>query len=319
MTKDAKLVSVIIPCYNVEPYVSRAIQSIINQTYTNIEIWIIDDGSTDDTLDKIAYFTDTRISLVKSKQNTKKIGAVNDVLKKVNGDFICFQDADDWSEPTRIEKQVDQFLEIRELGICFTAYKNYGDRVNTAFPIALSNEDLRDEFIDFGNKRNNHFHATCCPSMMISKDVLNDCPGYNHYFTARVGEDIHWIYRILKKYQGLTVNEHLYNYTVRKDSLTGNQFMGNNPKAAYAWELLEKIIKKDIYEGIDLLSDSNSKLLSSIELESCEEALIKTILQKNKIITMYKSSSSMLIGKSILAPFHFIIYTIKNKIFVKKY
>ncbi len=319
MVKKEPLVSVIIPCYNVSAYVSRAIQSIINQTYTNIEVWIIDDASTDDTLDKIKLFNDARINLVLFKQNTQKIGAVNDVLKKVKGDFICFQDSDDWSEPKRIEKQLQQFLNIQELGICFTGYNRSGDKSDSPLPISLSNEDLRDEFIDFGNKRNNHFHATCCPSMMISKEVLNYLPGYDPYFTGRVGEDIHWIYRILRKYQGLTVNEHLYNYTVRKDSLTGNQFMGNNPRAAYAWELLAKIIQKDIYEGIDLLSESNSELLGSIELESCEEALIKTILQKNKIIVMYKSSLSMLIGKSILAPFHFIIYIIKNKIFVKKY
>ena len=61
MVKNEPLVSVIIPCYNVSAYVNRAIQSIINQTYTNIEVWIIDDASTDDTLDKIQLFDDPRI------------------------------------------------------------------------------------------------------------------------------------------------------------------------------------------------------------------------------------------------------------------
>ena len=210
MVKKEPLVSVIIPCYNVSAYVSRAIQSIINQTYTNIEVWIIDDASTDDTLDKIKLFNDARINLVLFKVNTQKIGAVNDVLKKVKGDFICFQDSDDWSEPKRIEKQVQQFLEIQELGICFTGYNRSGDKKDSPFPISLSNEDLRDEFLDFGNKRNKHYHATCCPSMMINRTVLKDFPGYDLYFTGRVGEDIHWIYRILKKHKGQTINEYLF-------------------------------------------------------------------------------------------------------------
>jgi glycosyltransferase involved in cell wall biosynthesis len=175
------LVSVIIPCYNVSAFVEKAIRSIICQTYTNLEIFIIDDASTDDTLIKIKYFTDKRIKTIEYKENTKKIGAVNEALKKVNGDFICFQDADDWSDPTRIEKQVKRFFENRELGICFTGYKNIGIHNHTPSSIALSNEDLRDEFIDFGHKKNKYFHATCCASMMISKDILIDICNSRNY------------------------------------------------------------------------------------------------------------------------------------------
>jgi len=300
---EQPLVSVIIPCYNVSTYVDKAIRSILGQTYTNLEILIIDDASTDDTLSKIQFFNDKRIRVIVGKENTKKIGAVNEVLKKVNGDFICFQDADDWSEPTRIEKQVNQFIQTRELGICFTAYKHYGDKENIPSPISLSNEDLRDEFIDFGNKKNKHYQPTCCPSMMISRTVLKDFPGYDLYFTGRVAEDIHWIYRILKKYKGQTINEYLYNYTVRKDSLTGNQFMGTNSKAAYSWKLLSMIIYKDIYENFDLLNPENIDELKALELLACEEALAQQIQITYKTSAAYENSRSFKIGKLILSPF----------------
>jgi glycosyltransferase involved in cell wall biosynthesis len=297
------LVSVIIPCYNVSIYVDRAIRSILGQTYKNLEILIIDDASTDDTLSKIQSFNDNRIRVIVFKENTKKIGAVNEVLKKVNGDLICFQDADDWSDATRIEKQVNQFTKIKELGICFTAYKNIGDKKDIPSPISLSNEDLRDEFIDFGHKKNKHFNATCCPSMMISKAVLNDFCGYDTYFIGRVGEDIHWIYRILKKFQGVSINEPLYNYTLRIDSLTGNQFMGNNPKAAYAWKLLSVIIFKDIYEKFDLLDSENINALKEIELLACEAALLEQIKLNHKTTAAYEKSRSFKIGKIVLMPF----------------
>lgn len=301
------LVSVLIPCYNVSAYVAKAIQSILDQTYTNLEIFIIDDASIDDTLHKIESFNDNRIRIIQFKDNTKKIGAVNEVLKQVNGVFICFQDADDWSETNRIESQVNQFLNNKELGICFTAYKNVGEKKFKPSPISLSNEDLRDEFIDFGHRQNKHFHPTCCPSMMISKTVLVNFCGYHPYFFGRVGEDIHWIYKILKKFQGVTVNEPLYYYNVRIDSLTGNQFMGNNPKAAYTWGLLSEIIYKDIYENIDTLDSKYSELLKDLELKACEEALIKNIQLKNETRYTYENSMNFKIGKLILTPFKMLV------------
>ena len=112
------LVSVIIPCFNVEKYVEKAIISILNQTYKNLEIWIIDDGSTDDTLQKIKSFEDQKIKVIAVKENTQKIGGVNEVLKKVQGDYIAFQDADDWSEPDRIEKQIKEFFKDKQFHSC---------------------------------------------------------------------------------------------------------------------------------------------------------------------------------------------------------
>jgi glycosyltransferase involved in cell wall biosynthesis len=304
------LVSVLVPCYNVSAYVVNAIQSILDQTYTNLEVLIIDDASTDDTLRKIKSFNDSRIRVIEFKDNTKKIGAVNKVLKQVNGVFICFQDSDDWSQPNRIEKQVNQFINNKELGICFTAYTIIGEKKNTPSPISLSNEDLRDEFIDFGHKKNIHFHPTCCPSMMISKEVLHDFCGYDYYFSGRVGEDIHWIYRILKKFQGVTINELLYNYTIRIDSLTGNQFLGTNPQAAYAWNLLSLIIYKDIYEKIDVLNAKFYHLLKELELKACEEALIESIQLYNSTKYNYEKSHSYRLGNFLLAP----IRSLKNAI-----
>lgn len=309
------LVSVLIPCYNVSAYIEKAIQSILDQTYNNLEVLIIDDASTDDTLKKIKSFNDCRIRVIEFKDNTKKIGAVNKVLKQVNGVFICFQDADDWSEPTRIEKQVKQFLINNKLGICFTAYKMIGDIGDTPFPISLSDEDLRDEFLDFGYKKNKNYHATCCPSMMISNKVLNDFCGYDSYFSGRVGEDIHWIYRILKKFQGVTLNEHLYNYTVRIDSLTGNQYMGKNPKAAYAWNILSVIIRMDIYDNIDVLDSKYSLLLKDLELKACEEALVESIHRCILIKEKYEKSRSYRIGNFILVPVRILTNEIRKALY----
>ena len=303
---NSPLVSVLIPCYNVSAYVEKAIRSILQQTYANIEIWVIDDASTDDTLQKIGAIKDKRIKIVAYKQNTQKVGAVNEVLKHVNGELICFQDADDWSEPGRIEQQVQQFKNDSGLGICFTKYCYTGFKDTLPCRIALSHEELRNEFLEFGKHKNSNFDPTACPTMMVTKKALQNTGGYHLYFAGRVAEDIQWIYRILKTYKGITIDELLYNYSAREGSFTHLQFEGKNAKYAYSWQLLAKIIHKDIYENIDVLELENINVLKELELEACEEALMEIIQRYNSAKDNFEKSYSYRLGNILLAPIRFL-------------
>ena len=295
------LISVIMPCYNVEKYVAKAISSILSQTYTNFELWIIDDASTDKTLEIINSFSDLRIKVVTFYENTLKIGAVNEVLKKVNGDFICFQDADDWSSKQRIEKQVKALLSDSQLGICLTNYLFANKKVES-YSIASTDEELKDEFLKFGHKENKGLAPSMCATMMITRNVLKVTYGYDIYFTGKIAEDIHWIYRILKYYKGMSITEPLYFINQRENSLTGNHYSGNNPKSTYSLQLLTKIIHKDIYENIDVLDPANIDEFKALELVACEEVLVEQIQLNHKTKMVYENSSSFKIGKIILSP-----------------
>lgn len=300
------LISVIIPCYNVAPFVCRAVESILIQTYKNLEIWIINDASTDETLQKINSFQDPRIKIITFKENTQKIGAVNEVLKKVTGDYIAFQDADDWSESNRIEEQVREFFKDDKLGICFSNYKCIGRRTFLPVKINLTNEDIRNEFLNYNIKRENGNFPTICGTMMISKLALHKTGGYHPYFAGRVAEDIQWIYRILKDFKGITVNKVLYNYQSREGSLTHIQSTGNKPKYAYSWQLLSKIIYKDVHEGKDLLAPENKEMLDKLELEACEQALAEKIMELRNLQIAYEKSARYRLGKFLLTPWSFI-------------
>ena len=311
------LVSVLIPCYNVSAFVEKAIRSILDQTYTNLEILIIDDASTDNTLYKIKSLYDKRIQLVEITENTQKVGAVNAALKMVKGDFICFQDADDWSESGRIEKQVQQFINQPELGICFTRYRYSGEKTGLPGSVSMTYEELKEEFLEFGYKKKSNFHPTVCASMMITKTVLQKTKGYHPYFAGRVAEDAQWIYRILKEFKGVTLDEVLYNYVVRNGSLTQIQFSGKNAKYAYSWQLLAKIIYKDIHEHIDVLAPANINELKALELEACEEALVDAIKLVNKTRKVYESSFSFRLGSIILFPLRILsLKKIKIQLFL---
>ncbi len=304
--QQSPLISVIIPCYNVSDFVEKAINSILCQTYNNLEIWIIDDGSTDDTLKKINAIKDKRIKVATFVENTQKIGAVNEVLKKVNGNFIAFQDADDWSEPDRIKMQLQQFTIDPDLGICFTGYNYIGTKNFLPGKISLTNEELRNEFLNYTHKRFMESSPTICATMMISRAALDATCGYHPYFVGRVAEDIHWVYRILKDFKGITVNKVLYNYSFRNGSFSQIQGEGSNAKYAYSWQLLSKLIYKDIHEGIDVLLPENKDLLINLELESCEDALLETIQLLNQTKNAYEKSFSFNLGKLILTPYRII-------------
>ncbi|GHT18850.1 glycosyl transferase [Bacteroidia bacterium] len=114
-------VSVIIPCYNAEKFVEKAVQSIIRQTYKNLEIICIDDCSTDNTFEILSHLAkdDERIMLVRNETNLKLIKTLNKGLDLASGKYIARMDADDFSLPERIEKQI-AFLENNTIKVCGT-------------------------------------------------------------------------------------------------------------------------------------------------------------------------------------------------------
>ena len=103
------LVSIIIPAYNAEKYIQRALESALAQTYKDIEIIVIDDGSTDKTAEIIKTYQDPRIIYFFQK-NQGQGPARNNGIKKSQGEYITFLDADDYYFPEKVEKQV-RFLE----------------------------------------------------------------------------------------------------------------------------------------------------------------------------------------------------------------
>jgi glycosyltransferase involved in cell wall biosynthesis len=106
---DKKLVSVVMPIYNREAYLSEAIQSIVAQSYTNWELILIDDGSTDHSLEIANQWkkSDSRIQLLCNETNLGISASRNHGIAESHGEYIAFLDSDDIAEWTRIEQQVD--------------------------------------------------------------------------------------------------------------------------------------------------------------------------------------------------------------------
>ena len=120
--------SIIVPLYNKADYVRKALESILTQSYTNYEVVIIDDESTDNSLSIVNDFVKTVESgkwKVESQPNSGVAAARNNGVAKSKGEFVCFLDADDWWEPTWLEEMDRLIREYPDAGLYATNYVYY--------------------------------------------------------------------------------------------------------------------------------------------------------------------------------------------------
>lgn len=122
------LVTVFMPVYNSEQYIKEAVESILNQTYKNLEIILVDDGSTDRSIEIIKSYKDDRIRLIQNEKNmgipyTRNVG-----LKEAKGKYIAIMDSDDIATPKRIERQVDYLEKNPDIDAVGSYYIQFGEK-----------------------------------------------------------------------------------------------------------------------------------------------------------------------------------------------
>lgn len=134
--KDTPLVSVIMPAYNAAPFIAEAVNSVINQTYSHWELFVIDDASTDATVEVINSLIarDPKISLIKNPVNKGPGFSRNKGIENARGTFIAFLDADDMWLPQKLEIQLE-FMRENNLEMTFSSY--YLQKENQDKPFAI--------------------------------------------------------------------------------------------------------------------------------------------------------------------------------------
>lgn len=113
------VVSVLMPAFNVEKYVSTAIESVLNQTFTDFEFIVLDDGSSDETAKIIDSYADARMKKVFLAENKGLVSARNTLVEMAQGEYIAFLDSDDIADPKRLAVQL-QYLQTHGLDLCGT-------------------------------------------------------------------------------------------------------------------------------------------------------------------------------------------------------
>ena len=244
--------------YNGAKFLAEAIDSILAQTFTDFEFIIINDASSDDSLQVINSYKDARIVLL---QNTKNIGltkSLNIGIAKAKGKYIARMDADDISMPKRLEKQFDFMEEHLEFAFCGTRAKtinDVGDQVNFFKEPLDSNKILGTLLL-----KNCFFHS----SITIRRDALLTVSGYDEEFIY--AQDYRLYLQLFEsQLYGTNINESLLVFKV---SSSGVSQTNTESQDNFACKAIQKTLKSSygINVGVSLLKNIRKSIIYSEKL-----------------------------------------------------
>lgn len=205
-------ISVVMSVYNGEKYLREAIESILNQTFRDFEFIIIDDGSTDRSLEIIKEFEqkDNRIKII-SRKNKGLIYSLNEGIKLARGEYIARMDADDISKINRLEKQI-KYMQENDLDICGSWAEGIDTLGNKIKDLNYS-PDIN-KIKTFTLLHNSFIHS----SVMFKKDIFEKVGGYKKFFKHI--EDYELWTRIVFKYRAGNIPEALIRYRLHDEQIT---------------------------------------------------------------------------------------------------
>jgi glycosyltransferase involved in cell wall biosynthesis len=215
------MITVLMSVYNGEKFLKEAMDSILTQTFTNFEFLIINDGSTDNSMEIIESYNDSRIRLINNEKNLKLIASLNKGISLARGKYIARMDCDDISMPERLEKEVnflENSLEYGLVGTCYTVIDGAGkEQYNKSYP---SSNDLIKLFLSLN-----------CPlahgSIMARTELFKqNLYGSKEYSAV---EDYELWTRIAKVTKIHNIPEYLFKYRIYGESFsnTKTQLMYN--------------------------------------------------------------------------------------------
>jgi glycosyltransferase involved in cell wall biosynthesis len=225
MENNLKKVSIVMPAYNASHTVRGAICSILEQTYTNWELIVVDDGSTDNTVDLVHAFQDSRIRLVAQK-NAGPAAARNRGLDEAIGSYICFMDADDLLHQEYIKRLID-IIEKNGADIAMCSYQKVTLKKQKNYEKFLARK------VDESSQLLIWSAEECINSMFYKKEVMpypflklfkRDIIGANRFpEDLKLGEDLEFNLKVLKGCDIIAVTkEVLYFHVENEGSITHN-------------------------------------------------------------------------------------------------
>lgn len=207
-------VTIIMTAYNTGALVERAVQSVLAQSHSNLELMVIDDASTDDTVARLQALasTDSRLRVFSSPENHGTYWSKNWCLARADGDFVAFHDSDDFSDPDRVRIQLGALMADPALMACTCRWQRVDP---SGKPLMIDGKQERMAAI----------------SLMIRRTAVLAHAGF--FDTVRIAADTEFIHRLRRVFgaRGLRhLRQHLYTGLLREGSLT------TAPESGIAWQ-----------------------------------------------------------------------------------
>ena len=276
-----ELISVIMPTYNRGYVISNAIDSILNQSYANFELIIVDDCSSDNTEEIVRSYQkkDKRIIYIKLDRNSGANYARNIGLKKATGDYITFQDSDDISLSNRLETEMN-VLKSEDVDWVFSSFRKINGKKKIIIPKKQIKEEEIAETLLFKN--------LITTQVLFSKRKIFDEVKFDDNLPRFQDWDL--AIRISKKYRGKHINKVLLDMYIQNDSITKNPQKG---------KIALKLIKEKY------INDLNRKQLARLY---CRIGLFEMLCDEDATINFKKS---IIYEKNIKYIIIFILYKLK--------
>lgn len=287
-----ELVSVIVPVYNVEKYIKKCLNSIINQTYKNLEIILVDDGSPDNCpqiCDEYAK-KDSRIKVI-HKANGGLSDARNAGVAASTGEYIGFVDSDDYIEPNMYERLYELINENNaDISLCAVQKEDERGNSISQFTTDIVGMFEDEEIFDKINLNNPYFIIAC--NRLYKKHIVQNTPfpvGFIHEdeFTT------HRFFGLSKKV--VCSNDRLYHYLERQGSIMGSGFSIKKMDAVYAFldrytYFKEQDNKKMMKNSAVLIYSKAVHIISNLdvsknsyEVKKCVKSVLPVIIRYNPL------------------------------------
>lgn len=270
-------VSVIIPAYNVETYIYRAIESVLSQTYKNVELVIVDDGSSDNTWDIIQEYTLSHPAIKAIHQENQGVStARNTGLDTITGKYVVFLDSDDWIEKHTIQFLMDLLKDNQNFLIScdrYFAYFNDKGEIYKERQIEESNISIVTKIEAIHNIGTGKYNLQSACYKLFDRECIKQLRFNTEIFH---GEDGLFIFEYLNRCSGLVYStEPLWNVLERPGSATSSPYNKKWLTAITAAELIYTEGKKNI----EIIGPISSYLLDRIEM--VENAALRSVSKNN--------------------------------------
>lgn len=235
------LVSILVPVYNAAPTLARCLESIVNQTYRNLQIILLNDGSTDESSNICQAYAsqDARIEYY-YQVNRGVAAARNRLLNLSRGNYILYIDADDWIEATMVERMLhylDKHAAVCDIVMCASDSAEYPRDFQTHSPMVtrFSGFELLKAFLQH-SKITGMLWNKLIPRRLIT--------GINFNEAIQYGEDALFLWPVLCRSKGLlATNEILYHYMLVNTSISHKPFSPVKYGAVHVWQQIEQDVR----------------------------------------------------------------------------
>src|SRR3989344_3645191 len=238
-------VSVIIPTHNRPELLKRAVNSVLSQTYTDLEIVVVDDGLEKRADETVNNFDDSRLKYIQHSEEKGGSVARNTGIKSASGEFIAFLDDDDEWVPYKLATQMAQFESTpHDVGFCFSAVENvYSDRKYvTTVPSGIG---------DYHELALSYFKSLLTVTLVVKKYVFEELGVFDEQFPSHQEADL--MIRVTEKFKGLGINQSLVRVAVGGH----NQVGGSLKRRILGREMLLAKHMEEFKKDKKLLADQN--------------------------------------------------------------